>query len=161
MWFWLLGIGALALLFGSKAAHAAGASTPSEGGPPGLPPITPGVMLPPYQFVPGVPYKLTLGLADPTMKVVPTLSDAEADLQASGFQIVTLSGGAGAVPGMSAFVARVVPTAPLVDDGLPGTTPTGLRSLMYDVEVALDTGAPSDQQQLLGALGGLAPMLGA
>lgn len=157
-WLILLGIGAVALLFGTHA----NAATPPASSPSGTPPITPGVMAPPYQFVPGVPYRLTLAMGDPSGVIRPTLTDAEADLQHSGFQIVTLSTDASPVPGFSAFIARVVPTVPVEDDGLPGESPTGLHTLMYDVEVATDTSLiPSDQQALLGALGGLAPLLGA
>lgn len=161
MWFFLIGIGAIALLFGSHANAAAAEPAPGPPGPPGLPPITPGVMMPPYEFVPGVPYRLALAMSGGDA-VNPTLADAEADLEHSGFQIVTLSTDASPVPGYSAFIARVVPTVPVTDDGLPGVSPTGLHTLMYDVEVAPDTNlvTPVDQS-LLGALGGLAPMLGA
>lgn len=161
MWLWLLGIGAVALLFGTSA-NAAASKPQTQSGPAPLPPLTPGVMSPPYQFVPGVMYHLSLGMASASGSVRPTLTDAEADLEHSGFHVVTLAGGPSPVPGMSGFLARVIPTVPVEDDGMPGESPTGLHTLMYDVSVADNTEQPASQDQgMLGQLGGLGGLLGA
>lgn len=160
MW-WLLGIGVIALLFGTHANDSS-AQPVTHSGPAPLPPLTPGIMSPPYQFVPGVMYHLSLGMADGTGSVKPTLTDAEADLEHSGFHIVTLAGGPSPVPGMSGFLARVIPTVPVEDDGVPGVSPTGLHTLMYDVSIADNTEQQASADQgMLGGLAGLGGLLGA